>query len=241
MTDYGIQIPILGSNADRTIEALRAEPELAASEPQWLIEEELQKLSRDDVVRVHDEAYIDRLFSDALDGNGPCEREMQRTFELVDAEGRYHRYQPENARFDLCVLRDQSLRLAAGTRRGAEIAMRSPDRFCFYLGGGMHHGQRAWGEGFCLVNDLVIAIRALQSAGEIETAWVIDVDAHKGDGTAALTENDDTIQTVSVHMADGWPMDQPRILSDGTPNPSFVPSTIDVPIAPERKPNICRA
>jgi acetoin utilization deacetylase AcuC-like enzyme len=231
MTDYGIQIPILGSNADRTIKSLREDPELAASEPQWLIEEELPKLSRREIVRVHDEAYTDRLLAASRDGSGPCETEMQRTFELVDTDGRNHRYEPESARFNLCELRDQSLRLAGGTLRGAEIAVQNPERFCFYLGGGMHHGQRGWGEGFCPINDLVIAIRALQAAGSIESAWVVDVDAHKGDGTAALTANDDTIQTVSVHMADGWPMDQPRILSDGTPNPSFVPSTIDVPIA----------
>jgi len=231
MTDYGIQIPIMGSNAIRTIEHLLEDPNLAETRDRWLLEEDVSPVSADAIRRVHDPDYVDRLLASPAGPDGPCEREMQRTFELVNDDGTYHRYDPVSATFDLCELRNQSLRLAGGTSRGAELALTSPEKFCFFLGGGMHHGQYRWGEGFCPVNDLVIAVRSLQAAGRIETAWVIDVDAHKGDGTAALTARDETIQTVSVHMAHGWPMDQPTTLADGTPNPSHVPSTIDVPIA----------
>lgn len=231
MTDFGIQIPILGSNALRTIDALLDNPDLVATRDDWLLHETLPLVAPEDILRVHQKEYVERLLAPAANGGGACETEMQRTFELVNPDGTYHRYDPAGAKYDLCTLRDQSLRLAGGTVRGAEVAVTAADRFCFYLGGGMHHGQYAWGEGFCLVNDLVIAVRALQHRGAIKTAWIIDVDAHKGDGTSALTADDPTIQTLSVHMADGWPMDQPRTLPDGTPNPSFVPSTIDVPIA----------
>ena len=231
MTDYGIQIPILGSNADRTVEALLAQPDLARSRNAWLIKENLSPLTRDALVRVHDPEYVDRLLSPPGGPDGPCEREIQRTFELVNEDGSYHRYDPESARYDLCTLRDQSLRLAAGTSYAAKLTLDHPDRFCFYLGGGMHHAQYAWGEGFCPVNDLVIAIRTLQAEERIQTAWVVDVDAHKGDGTAALTVDDDSIHTLSIHMADGWPLDQPHHLPDGTPNPCHLPSTVDIPIA----------
>jgi acetoin utilization deacetylase AcuC-like enzyme len=95
----------------------------------------------------------------------------------------------------------------------------------------MHHAHLDQGKGFCLLNDIVIALRKLQHAGEIETAWVIDVDAHKGDGTAALTQTDPSIITLSVHLANGWPLDGPRILADGSANPSFAPSDIDIPVA----------
>jgi acetoin utilization deacetylase AcuC-like enzyme len=78
---------------------------------------------------------------------------------------------------------------------------------------------------------VVIALRKLQHEGQIRTAWVIDVDAHKGDGTAALTRGDDTITTLSIHMARGWPLDGNPVLPDGRPNPSFIPSDIDIPIA----------
>jgi acetoin utilization deacetylase AcuC-like enzyme len=231
MTDYGIQIPILGSNGDRTIEALLADSDLRNRQEEWLVTEELPLVDREALVRVHDPAYVDRLLSPAGGPQGPCEREIQRTFELVNEDGSFHRYDPDSAKFDLCTLRNQSLRLAGGTTRGAEYALDHPDRFCFYLGGGMHHGQYGWGEGFCPVNDLVIAIRTMQSRGRIRTAWVVDVDAHKGDGTAALTRDDDTIHTLSIHMARGWPLDLPQTLPDGTPNPCHIPSTVDIPVA----------
>ena len=100
----------------------------------------------------------------------------------------------------------------------------------------MHHAQKEYGAGFCLVNDLVTALRRLQAETRIRSAWVIDVDAHKGDGTAALTAGDDSIATLSIHMAAGWPLDQPERDADGRPNPSFIPSTVDIPIAAGEEP-----
>lgn len=226
MTDFGIQIPITATNDRKTLEYLRSIPELAASSNEWLLEEALTPIAKEDAALVHDPAYLDRLY----DEGGACEREVMKTFELVDDDGTFNRYEPRAARLSLCELRDQSLRLAAGTSRGAELALDVPERFCFYLGGGMHHAQYDFGEGFCLVNDVVIAVRRLQRAGRVRRAWIVDVDAHKGDGTAALTADDDLIATLSVHMASGWPLDQPRELADGRPNPSYTPSTLGIPI-----------
>jgi len=49
------------------------------------------------------------------------------------------------------------------------------------------------------------------------------VDAHKGDGTAAITAGDDSIATLSIHMAAGWPLDQPERGATGARTPSFHP------------------
>lgn len=226
MAVYGIEIPITGSNAQRTLEHLLNKPELARRRSSWLREEEFAPLTREAILRVHEEDYVRRLLAE----DERADREVEKTFELLNSDGSYNRYNPANAERTLRQLRDQSLRLAAGTSRAAELAVTGPQRFWFYLGGGMHHGQHDFGEGFCLVNDLVIAVRTQQAAGRIETAWIVDVDAHKGDGTAALTADDETIRTLSVHMASGWPLDQPRVLPDGRPNPSWIPSDMDVPI-----------
>jgi acetoin utilization deacetylase AcuC-like enzyme len=226
MTVYGIEIPITGSNAHRTLEHLLDIPALKRERSAWFREEDFPPLTREAILRVHDEEYVDRLLAE----DERADREVERTFELVNPDGSYNRYNPAKAERTLRQLRDQSLRLAAGTSRAAELATTGPQRFWFYLGGGMHHGQHDFGEGFCLVNDLVIAVRTQQAAGRIKTAWIVDVDAHKGDGTAALTSGDETIRTLSVHMASGWPLDQPRTLTDGRPNPSWVPSDMDVPI-----------
>lgn len=222
-SEFGIAIPITGSNAGRTIEYLLGIPRFAAARARWLHEENIAPLTREAIVRVHQTTYVDRLLSDA------CDADVLSTFELINPDGSYHRYDPKSATRSLTELRDRGLAIAAGTTRAAEYALERG--FCYYLGGGMHHGQYDFGEGFCLVNDVVIAARAMQAAGKAKTVWIIDIDAHKGDGTAALVANDPTIVAFSVHMRDGWPLDQPRTLPDGRPNPSFVPSDIDIEIA----------
>jgi acetoin utilization deacetylase AcuC-like enzyme len=115
-----------------------------------------------------------------------------------------------------------------GDYQCCQVAMQNG--FCYYFGGGAHHAQPDHGKGFCLLNDIVIVLRKAQAEGLIRTAWVIDVDAHKGDGTAAITRGDDSIRTLSVHMARGWPLDEGEIDAAGKPNPSFIPSDVDVPI-----------
>lgn len=223
MDQYGIKIPITGSNAQKTVDALLDDAELAASRDRWLLVEETPPVSREQLELTHDPAFVGRLLGDGAD------KEVIRTFELKNPDGTYHRYDPADASRPLSDLVTRGLMNAGGTLRAARIALEK--NFCFYLGGGMHHAMYDYGEGFCLVNDVVIAARVLQAEGNIKTAWIVDVDAHKGDGTAALTADDKTIQTLSIHMAAGWPLDQPRELTDGRKNPSYTPSDIDIPIA----------
>lgn len=221
--DFGIQIPIHDTKATRTVAALQAHPVLGPMEERWNRRPSGEPVTRNDLLRVHHPDYVAELFGEGL------EAAIVRTFELIDAEGKYYRYAPETATRPLPELFDRILQRVSGTIDCGRMAL--DHGFCFYFGGGMHHAYAATGTGFCLVNDIVVGIRKLQAERRIRTAWVIDVDAHKGDGTAALTHGDSTITTVSVHMAAGWPLDGPAILPDGRPNPAFTPSDIDVPIA----------
>ena len=95
--------------------------------------------------------------------------------------------------------------------------------FSYYLGGGMHHSMSFAGRGFCLVNDTVITLKKMQAEGKIKTAWIVDVDVHKGDGAPELLQNDSTIKTMSIHMKEGWPLN-----SGSVRDPWFIPSTVDV-------------
>ena len=156
------------------------------------------------------------------------EQEIISTFELIDAEGKYYRYAPETATRPLTDLFERLLTKAAGSIKAARLAL--DPGFCFSFTGGAHHAQHDFGKGFCMMNDIVIAARKLQHEKKVDRVWVIDVDAHKGDGTAALTAGDNSIKTLSVHMASGWPLDEPAVLSDGIANLSFIPSDIDIPI-----------
>lgn len=220
--DFGIQIPLHDTRASRAVAALRSHPVLGPLQALWNRAPGGETITREDLLRVHAPDYVSELF-----GQGLVDA-IIRTYELIDDSGKYHRYTPETAILPLRRLLERILRQVAGTVECARLALEHG--FCFYFGGGMHHAHAETGSGFCMVNDIVVAVRKLQAEGRIRTAWVIDVDAHKGDGTATLTRDDPTITTLSVHMASGWPLDGPDVLPDGAPNPAFVPSDIDVPI-----------
>jgi len=223
VTEFGIEIPIHRSRAARTFEKLKGHKILGPKINRWHISSINETISRKDLLRVHSAEYVGRLYSDGL------EDEIIRTFELIDESGRYYRYNPANATVPLTQLFERLLFKVAGTVQCCRVALEKG--FCFAFGGGMHHAKRDYGEGFCMVNDIVIALRKLQADNLIRTAWVIDLDAHKGDGTAVLTREDSSITTLSIHMARGWPLDGEAYDRQGRPNPSFVPSDIDIPVA----------
>lgn len=68
------------------------------------------------------------------------------------------------------------------------------------LAGGTHHAFRGEGSGFCVFNDIAIAIRKLG-----RRAAVVDLDVHQGDGTAAIFQGDQSVLTVSLHGENNFP------------------------------------
>jgi acetoin utilization deacetylase AcuC-like enzyme len=73
------------------------------------------------------------------------------------------------------------------------------------LGGGTHHAFSDHGQGYCWLNDGVIASRAMQSNELAGKIWIIDCDVHQGNGTAAIVKNDPTIFTFSIHGKNNFP------------------------------------
>ena len=73
------------------------------------------------------------------------------------------------------------------------------------VAGGSHHAGYSYGAGFCVFNDVAVAIRELQSSGRIERAMVIDCDVHQGDGTAQIFAGDQSVFTFSQHCEKNWP------------------------------------
>jgi acetoin utilization deacetylase AcuC-like enzyme len=223
LIDFGIEIPVVSSRSMKTFEFLKSHEILGSKIDQWHMAKIEEQISKNDLLRVHSAEYANKLFSAGL------EQEIINTFELVDDLGNYYRYNPANATVPLVRLFDRILKVVAGTTTCCRLALEK--KFCFALSGGMHHAQYGFGKGFCMLNDIVIAIRKLQAENRINTVWVIDVDAHKGDGTAALTRGDDTITTLSIHMGQGWPLDEKKYDHAGNLNPSFIDSDIDIPMA----------
>lgn len=73
------------------------------------------------------------------------------------------------------------------------------------LAGGTHHAFREHGEGYCVFNDVAIAIRDIQSQHPNIRIMVVDTDAHQGNGTAALLANDPRVFTYSIHVGRNYP------------------------------------
>lgn len=74
------------------------------------------------------------------------------------------------------------------------------------LAGGTHHAFADHGEGFCVLNDVAIAIRVLRQEGLIQRAAVMDCDVHQGNGTAAIFADDPAVFTFSMHGARNYPL-----------------------------------
>jgi len=104
-------------------------------------------------------------------------------------------------------------RLAAqGTLVAARAALQ--DGLAANLAGGTHHAFPGHGEGFCLLNDVAVAIRALQRDGLARRALVVDLDVHQGNGTAAIFEGDRDVFTFSMHGERNYPTRKMRSTLD---------------------------
>lgn len=95
------------------------------------------------------------------------------------------------------------------------------------LSGGTHHAFADRGEGFCLLNDVAVAARAVQTSGRAGRILVIDADVHQGNGTAFLFRRDPTIFTFSIHGKNNFPFqkqagDLDLPLADDTGDDSYL-------------------
>lgn len=91
----------------------------------------------------------------------------------------------------------------AGTLAAARAAL--VDGIAANLAGGTHHAFADRGEGFCVFNDVAVAIRALQAEEPLLHAMVVDLDAHQGNGTHAILRGDPRVYTYSVHVGRNYP------------------------------------
>ncbi len=116
---------------------------------------------------------------------------------------------------------------SAGTLLAARTALM--DGLAGNLAGGTHHAFADHGEGFCVINDVAIAISRLRSEGLIERAAVVDLDVHQGNGTAAIFEAVDAVFTFSMHGERNYPLAKMRSdldvpLDDGTQDLEYLDS-----------------
>jgi acetoin utilization deacetylase AcuC-like enzyme len=101
------------------------------------------------------------------------------------------------------ALAERSLRSVGGTVAAARRALEAG--VAINLAGGTHHAFADHGEGFCVFNDVAVAIRVLQHERRVRRAAVIDLDVHQGNGTHAIFASDRSVHTFSMHGQHNYP------------------------------------
>lgn len=137
--------------------------------------------SREDLIRVHDPAYVDAFLEMRLDPAAVRRIGFPQVPRLVS----------------------RTLSSVGGTVAASFRAIN--DGFSGVLAGGTHHAYRDFGSGFCVMNDIAVAARCLLDRGLIRRALVIDLDVHQGDGTASIFRDEPRVFTFSAHGRHNFP------------------------------------
>ncbi|SCM23553.1 histone deacetylase, putative [Plasmodium berghei] len=90
---------------------------------------------------------------------------------------------------------------------------------CMHIGGGNHHSKRDKGDGFCIFNDIAIAVDFLLFYKIVKSVIILDVDVHQGDGTAEIFQNHKNVKTISLHCKDNYPFLKKKSTIDIELNP----------------------
>ena len=117
-----------------------------------------------------------------------------------------------------------------GTINAAIMALQ--DGIAGNLAGGTHHAMPDYGEGFCVFNDVAVAISVLQQSMWAQKILVIDCDVHQGNGTAEICTNNPDVFTFSLHGAKNYPFKKPPStldigLPDGTGDRTYLQTLKD--------------
>lgn len=138
--------------------------------------------SRDDVRRVHSEQFVGTVEA-ASDGTAPPQA---------------WDYGLDTGDVPVFPHMDTATRgLVGGTLHGAHLIAEASATRVLQLGGGLHHAHRGRASGFCVYNDLSVAIDRLRE-DDLRVAYV-DIDVHHGDGVQALHYDDPGVLTISLH------------------------------------------
>jgi acetoin utilization protein AcuC len=108
-------------------------------------------------------------------------------------------------------MHDASAMVAGATLAAARAMWTGAEQHGASIAGGLHHAMRDQASGFCVYNDLAIAINWLLQAGARRIAYV-DMDVHHGDGVQAAFYDNPNVLTISLHEhpatlwpGTGWP------------------------------------
>jgi acetoin utilization deacetylase AcuC-like enzyme len=167
--------------------------------------EEPAPATLEDVLLVHTEDYVSRLC------NGTLTPKEMRRLGLPWSESLVRR----------------SFYATGGTLAATAVALARG--YSSNLAGGTHHSFADRGEGFCVLNDVAIAIRTMRARKLLRRAAIVDCDVHQGNGTATIFTGDTETFTFSIHGANNYPLFKVQStldveLPDGTSDQEYLES-----------------
>jgi histone deacetylase 11 len=93
---------------------------------------------------------------------------------------------------------------SGGTVLAGELALHPP-YWAINLSGGYHHAYAEKGSGFCLIADAAIAIRKILHDHPNYQVLIVDLDAHHGDGNAAIFADDARVHIFDIYNSENFP------------------------------------
>ena len=167
--------------------------------------QEARQAEVEELLRVHPQAYVDRVFALAPDDGGRA---------LLDPDTLMSAGSLRAARLAAGAVVEAVQRVAAGEMDRAFCAVRPPG----------HHAEPDTAMGFCLFSNVAVAARAAQAAGLARVA-IVDFDVHHGNGTQAAFEDDPTVLFASMHQSPLYP-------GTGAASETGVGNVVNVPVQP---------
>jgi len=145
-----------------------------------------QPASREDLLRVHDEGYVDLIFRLTKE-NKPYDIETPVSPTILEA----------------------ALLIVGGAIECGKAVFEGKAKRAISVGGGYHHAGRNYGGGFCLFNDIAVLVEHLRTKYNVKRFLILDYDVHFGNGTSDIYYQDPTVLYISLHQ-------DPRTIYPGT-------------------------
>jgi acetoin utilization protein AcuC len=199
-----------------------------------LIVREPKPASKEDLLRVHEESYVNLIYRLAKE-NKPYNIETPVSPTILEA----------------------ALLITGGAVECGKAVFKGEAKRAISLGGGYHHAGRAYGGGFCLFNDIAVLIEYLRAEHGVKRFLVLDYDVHFGNGTSDIYYRDPTVLFISVHQdphtiypgtgfvwqigegaGEGYNVNVPLPPGTGDSTYLYALKEIFVPLAAEFKPDI---
>ena len=143
--------------------------------------------SEDDLMLVHTKKYVDFVKKMSERGSGYLDYG-----DTPAAKGIY----------------EGSCSVVGGSLCAADLIMKGKVSHAFNPGGGLHHAKESSAAGFCVFNDIAIALEKMKKEGKIERGMVVDCDLHQGNGTSFILSRKDYGFTFSIHQMDNYPAEK---------------------------------